>query len=129
MINFGLGARTAVRAQAWDDLGTHGVRDHILDYNACDAQELGQHIEGLEAKLRDPTAGGSGEEDEASSNQTSTHEDVGAALRAEQRDRIHELTENHFHGPGQGEPNAEGGELSGRHAEGLLDPEGFGDAR
>src|SRR5262245_57338539 len=99
MINFGLGARTAVRAQAWDELGTHGVRDHILDYNTGHAQELGQHIEGLEAKLRHPTAGGSGEEDEAHSNQTSTQEDIGTALRAEQWDRIHELTENHFHGP------------------------------
>ena len=71
--------------------------------------------------------GGARQRHEAERDEAAAEEDVGAALRAEDRHAIHELAHHHLGDPGQLQPYREGGELGGRQGERLPDPELVGD--
>ena len=117
-----LGARVSGVIGAWHDLGRHRVRDHVLDQRSDHDQQRAEQI-GL-LRLRElQRAGGRGREDKhAAGRERGADQDVGAALRAEDRDTVDKLAEDHLHGPRQAQPYAETGKLGRAELETFLDP-------
>ena len=115
-------ARAAPAASTRKHLGRHGVRHHILDYGADRNQKCAEDIKTIRPQQRQPAAGGAREREHSTGGEGCTDEDVGLALRAEDRDAVHQLAEHHFHGPGQVQPHRNAGELCGRERQALLHP-------
>ena len=126
-LNLRLGARRAVGALAIDDLRGHGVGNHVLDDDAKDDEKLRGDIKDVLIGKRDPAAGGAGKGDKARGNEGGADKDVSAALRTEDRHGIGKLPEHHLDGPGQRDPDRNGGELRGAQGQRFLDPECLGD--
>jgi hypothetical protein len=114
------GARRTLGACTVDG---HGVGDDVLQHHADHDEKLSGDVERILAGESDPAASRTSKRDKPRSDEASTDIDVGTALRTEDRHGIHELAEDHFDGPGQREPHADGGELRRGQRQRLLDPE------
>ena len=123
-----LGAHLLVRpgiagdVAASDDLGRHGVGDHVLHDGADDDQHRAEKVEMVGAGEGYPSAGGAREREHSACRQGRADEDIGPALRAEDGHAVDQLAEHHLDGPGQGQPDADPGELGRVQGQLLLDP-------
>ena len=79
-LDLGKRTRRAVGVFAVDDLGGHGVGDHVLQHDADHDEELSGNVERILAGEGDPAAGGAGENDEPGGDQARADIDIGAAL-------------------------------------------------
>jgi len=110
---------------AVDHLGAHCIRRDILDDNAEHAQEGAEAVEVLQRRERQPAAGRARQQQQARRDEGRPDENVGAALRAEDRHRVDELAEHHLYRPRQCEPDAELSEIGGAQRQCLLHPKTF----
>ncbi len=125
-LKLGFGFRRAVWTGALHHFRGHGVGDDVLQDDANHDQQLRRHVERVLAGDSDPTACGARHKHHARRHEARADEHIDAALRAEDRHGVGELAEHHLDGPGERQPNADGGELRRGEAQGALDPERFG---
>jgi hypothetical protein len=123
----GLRPRMAACIGARHDLGRHRIGNHVLDHRSNDDQQCAENVEVIGAREREPPASGTGEDKHAAGRERRADQDVDPPLRTEDRHAVDELPEHHLYGPGEGEPDADPGQLGRRERQPLLDPHIAGD--
>ena len=112
------GARIARRIGARDHLGRHRVGDHVLDHGADHDQHGAEHVQSWSGRRKASQPPAAPASVTGRSRCSRADQDIGAALRAEDRHAVDQLAEHHLHGPRQAQPDADAGEFARASASG-----------